>query len=264
MDTWTVSRAEIRAAADTWGSVAALRRLYPSFRAFLAAAAIGRGADARTSNAMRLALCTRQLEDAARWAAERLAAIRAPEAAAAFEIADPGARVLWLYGKIDAVGQLCESAVAGALDRMEAGPLKVRLSSFGGNPSEARRIARTLRESGRRTSVLIDHAAWSAATLIAAAGCHCAMRAGATWMLHPSKSETWNTAAGMRRDARRLELADEQDHRYIAARRRMPLRAVRRLSRGEQFIEAAEALRLGLIDEILPALPPPGELESDT
>lgn len=260
---WTITATELAAASQTWERIPALRALYPSFRGFLAAAAIGRGASERTSNAMRLAVCRRQLEDAARWAGERLAAIREPETAATFELADPGARVLWMYGKIDAAGPLCESGVAGALDRMEAGPVTVRLSSFGGNPGEARRIARTLRESGRRISVEIDHSAWSAATAIAAAGDHCAMRAGASWMLHESRAETWGSPATMRRDARRLELADEQDHRYIAARRRMPLRAVRRLSRSERFIEADEAKRLGLVDEILAAIPPPG-LEGNT
>jgi len=256
---WTITPAELAAASHTWERVPALRRLYPSFRDFLAAAAIGRGATERTSDGMREALCVRQLDEATRWAEARLSAIRTPEAAAHFEIADTDGRTLWLYGRIERAGPLCEPAIAHALDRMPAAPLTIRLSSFGGSVGEARRIARTLRESGRPVRVEIDHACWSAATLIAAAADHCAMRAGATWMTHPSKAESWGTAAGMRRDARRLELADEQDNRYTATRRRLPLRIVRQLARAERFIEADEAKRLGLIDEILPALPPPGE-----
>lgn len=256
---------ELRATVTAWHGTHALRRLYPDMSDFIKAAGIGRGVDDRTPLLARIEHYKRELSVATQWADERLAAVRHPGRSAVFEMTDEGSREVWCYGRIGLGGPVSESATFRALDRIDGpAPISVRLSSPGGVVVEAQRIVRALRDAGRPVHVVIDHCAWSAAAVIAAAGDHVAMREGATWMAHAGVSEATGTAARLRRAAKWVARRDEEYIRILAKQRRLPLRVIRQLAKAERYIEADEALRIGLVDEVLPALPPPGGDAGDT
>lgn len=77
-------------------------------------------------------------------------------------------------------------------------------------------------------------------------------------MAHAGVSEATGTAARLRRAAKWVARRDEEYIRILAKQRRLPLRVIRQLAKSERYIDADEAFHIGLIDQVLPALPPPG------
>ncbi len=171
----------------------------------------------------------------------------------------------WIYGPItrdrpDLVSPLSvQRGLAAANSYLRhAGELHLRISSPGGHVESAATIGAMFSGWGARTRIRIeiDHMCHSAAALfLLPIADHVVMREGATLMLHESGQHFWGRASDFRRFAREQRRSDEQDWRAFASARRIPYARVRRLALGEIFLSARQALRLGLVDEIAPALP---------
>lgn len=171
---------------------------------------------------------------------------------------------LWLYGPI--VGQLrtdlvSPSSVRAALEQAagrEDLPFRLRVSSPGGDMKGAAECARLLASSPWRKRIVIeiDHLCHSAAAVhLLPIASRVVMREGATLMIHETSQLFWGRASDCMRIARDQRRDDEADWRQLAQARSIPFSRVRRLALGEVFLSARQAKRLGLVDEIAPALP---------
>jgi ATP-dependent protease ClpP protease subunit len=122
----------------------------------------------------------------------------------------------------------------------------------------AAEIARLLAASswGSKIVAEVDHLCYSAAAVILLpVACRVVMRENATLMLHEPSRLFWGRASDCLRIAREQRRSDEADWRQLAAVRKIPYSRVRRVALAEHFLSASEALRLGFVDEISPALP---------
>ena len=173
---------------------------------------------------------------------------------------------IWLYGPIvsesrtDLVSpasvRLALQAAASRIDRGES--LLLRVNSAGGSATGGELIGQELRTFRPRSQirVLIDHFCHSAAALyILPQADVVAMRHGATLMLHETSWHHWGRASDCFRAARQQRQRDEREWHEFAELRGIPYRRVRRLALNETYLTADQALRLGLVDEIAPALP---------
>lgn len=259
---------------DRWDASPALHALYPSFNAWANWMLQCVGVDAVRDS---LEVFQDQASEAATYAAARLALLRDP---VAYLPAATGMRTclptiyedgpdptLWLYGPI--VSELREDLVsplsvrvaldaASAVHPFPGKTLRLRVSSPGGDMDGAAAIACLLSRSQWQGAIVIeiDHLCHSAAAVhflpIAA---RVVMRAGATMMLHEPSLLFWGRASDCRRIAKAQRRLDEFDWRRVADARHIPYSRVRRLALAESFLTAEQALRLGLVDEIAPALP---------
>jgi ATP-dependent protease ClpP protease subunit len=172
---------------------------------------------------------------------------------------------IWLYGPIvsesrsDLVSpvsvRLALQSAAQRIDRGES--LLLRVNSSGGCVTGGELIGQELRTFRPRTQirVLIDHFCHSAAALyILPQADVVVMRHGATLMLHETTWHHWGRASDCYRAARQQRQRDEREWREFAELRGIPYRRVRRLALNETYLTADQALRLGLVDEIAPAL----------
>lgn len=173
---------------------------------------------------------------------------------------------LWLYGPIvgeprtDLVSpravRLALTAASHHCRHFDA--LHLRISSPGGDMAAAAECARLLSGSRWRNRIVIqiDHLCHSAAAvhLLPVAG-RVVMREGATLMIHETSQLFWGRASDCMRIARDQRRDDEAGWRQLAQARSIPFSRVRRLALGEVFLSARQAKRLGLVDEIAPALP---------
>lgn len=269
---WYVSAFGLRA---KWDAAPALRAVYPDFDAWsrwmvqcAGSAVIGDRRDALDAWA----------DTAAEYASERLALVRDPaaylpsrgrdglQAALPTLYEDAESPTIWCYGpivnssRVDLISpravRLALTAASHHCRHFDA--LHLRISSPGGDMAGAAEIARLLAGSswGSRIVAEIDHQCFSAAAvvLLAVAG-RVVMREGATLMLHEPSRIFWGRSSDCLRQAREQRRADELDWQRFADWRGIPFSRVRRLALSETFLSADQALRLGLVDEIAPALP---------
>lgn len=258
-----------------WDGAPALRAVYPDFDAWSRWMVQCAGSPVIDD---RLAALNAWADTAAEYARERLALVRDPaaylpsrgrdglQAALPTIFEDAPSPTLWLWGPIcsdDRVDLMTPRAVRLALraasDHLRHGePLRLRISSPGGDMTAAGEIARLLSFSrwGGMLVAEIDHHCYSAAAviLLPVAG-RVVMRENATLMLHEPSRIFFGRAGERMRQAREQRRADELDWQRFADVRRIPFSRVRRLALSETFLSADQALRLGLVDEISPALP---------
>ena len=133
--------------------------------------------------------------------------------------------------------------------------LRLHLNSPGGDVTAANHIANTLRDQrtakGRQVEVLIEGAAWSAATIISSAGQPTKIADNALMMIH----DPWTIALGNARDLReQADLLDKFRDSIIAAYQwKSPLNSEEliELMADETWMNAEEALTYGFADEII-------------
>lgn len=173
---------------------------------------------------------------------------------------------IWLYGPIvsesraDLVSPFSvRIALAAAAERINRGEsLLLQINSTGGSATGGAMIGQELSTFRPRSKIkaVIDHFCHSAAALyILPQADEVAMRRGATLMLHETSWHHWGRASDCLRAAREQRRRDEHEWREFSESRGIPYRRVRRLALNETYLTAAQALRLGLVDEIAPALP---------
>lgn len=154
--------------------------------------------------------------------------------------------------------ELTAAFAAEATERLRrAGrqPVNVYINSPGGCAASGLAIYNALREYPGPIRIIVEGLAASAATLICCAG-RCAAYANAIFMTHQTAINPGEANQGQ------LEAAAEALKRYneaaagvYASKLRMPLDEIRGFLKTDQWMSAAEALEIGLIDEVLPAQP---------
>lgn len=170
-------------------------------------------------------------------------------------------KYIYLFGEVAAIefpgfisANQTRQMIADARSGDPAEPLTVVLNSFGGDVTEGIAIYNTLRAS-RPVSIVVSGIAASIASVIAMAGDHVAMYSNSTLFLHHAWTYAEGNAAQMKQRTEELEAADRVlIDAYMAKSGRTEQEIVSLLDgpNGEGgSIDAARALELGLIDEIL-------------
>lgn len=130
--------------------------------------------------------------------------------------------------------------------------IDVRINSYGGEVYEGIAICNALRNSDADINIYIDGIAASIASVIALCGKPLHMSRFARLMLHQVSGVAYGTPEEIRQAADEAEIAQNTLAQIIADRCRMSVEEVsgKYFSGGNHWINADEALRMGLIDSI--------------
>lgn len=160
-----------------------------------------------------------------------------------------GTEVL-IYDEIGAYGVTAKGFLAelGALPNDAA--LDLRLNSPGGSVFDAVAIFNALKRHAGEVTVWIDGIAASAASYIAMAGDSVVMPQNAFLMIHDPSGLVMGTAEDMRSTAEALDKVKGSLIQGYAAKSGKPDDEIAALMAAETWLDAQEALALGLIDRI--------------
>lgn len=162
---------------------------------------------------------------------------------------DEGAEVV-IYDEIGAYGVSAKAFLAelGALP--DDAPLTLRLNSPGGSVFDAVAIHNALARHAGGVTVWIDGIAASAASYIAMAGSEVVMPENAFLMIHDPAGMVMGSATDMRAMAEALDKIAGSLVRGYAAKSGKPDDEIAALMAAETWLDAAEAVALGLADRV--------------
>lgn len=161
---------------------------------------------------------------------------------------------LRIYGPIDSWGGfwgVSAKEVAQALDLLgDAERIVVRVNSPGGESSEGRAIVNLLRAHNAEIVTVVDGAAYSAASYIAACGNDSVMSPGSTMMIHDTSTFLYGNAEAMRKAADVLDVLSNSGAELYAEIAGGTVEEWRDLQRAETWYSAAGAVESGLMQRV--------------
>jgi ATP-dependent Clp endopeptidase proteolytic subunit ClpP len=160
-----------------------------------------------------------------------------------------GAEVV-IYDEIGAYGVSAKGFLAELAALPEATPLALRLNSPGGSVFDAVAIYNALLRHSGTVTVWIDGIAASAASYIAMAGDEIVMPENAFLMIHDPAGVVMGTAIDMRAMAEALDKVKGSLLQGYAAKSGRSQEEIAPLMAAETWLDAKDALDLGLIDRI--------------
>ena len=160
-----------------------------------------------------------------------------------------GAEVL-IYDEIGAYGVTAKGFLAELGAMADDAAIDLRLNSPGGSVFDAVAIFNALKRHAGEITVWIDGIAASAASYIAMAGDSVVMPQNAFLMIHDPSGLVMGTAEDMRSTADALEKVKGSLIQGYAAKSGKPDGEIAALMAAETWLDAEEALALGLIDRI--------------
>ena len=167
-----------------------------------------------------------------------------------------GRLVVWLYGSLGPRPALADAdVICRAIEQNADAEIMVRIASSGGLAEHGDRIATSLSLHPGMSVAIVDKYACSAATTVACACRRIRMRSDAVWMVHEASATTWGTAAEIHAAADALAAEDLKSEQHYSSTRGIATDVVRTAMREARYLSADEAMRIGFVDEIIPALP---------
>jgi len=163
---------------------------------------------------------------------------------------DEGAELL-IYDEIGAYGVSAKSFLAELAALPAGAPLELRLNSPGGSVFDAVAIYNALQRHEGTVTVTIDGIAASAASYIAMAGDTVVMPENAFLMIHDPSGMVMGNAGDMRSMAEALDKIAGSLVRGYAAKSGRPDEGIAALMAAETWLDAADALELGLADKVI-------------
>ena len=160
-----------------------------------------------------------------------------------------GAEVL-IYDEIGAYGVTAKGFLAELGAMADDAAIDLRLNSPGGSVFDAVAIFNALKRHAGEITVWIDGIAASAASYIAMAGDSVVMPQNAFLMIHDPSGLVMGTAEDMRSTAEALDKVKGSLIQGYAAKSGKPDGEIAALMAAETWLDAEEALALGLIDRI--------------
>lgn len=161
---------------------------------------------------------------------------------------------LRIYGPIDSWGGfwgVSAKEVAQALDMLgNAERIVVRVNSPGGESSEGRAIVNLLRAHSAEIVTVVDGAAYSAASYIAACGDDSVMSPGATLMIHDTSTILYGNEADFRKAADVLGILSDSGAELYAQIAGGTVEEWRDRQRAETWYTAATAVESGLMRRV--------------
>lgn len=162
---------------------------------------------------------------------------------------------LLVYGDIDDFwGDVQSKEFVEQLSAITAKELHVRINSLGGSVFAAQAIYSSLRRHPANVTVFIDGIAASAATLIAMAGDKIVMPNNAMMMIHNPLTWTAGDAEGLREMADVLDKVRDTIVATYREKTELEDAKIIELMDAETWMTASEALELGFVDEVSPAM----------
>jgi len=164
-----------------------------------------------------------------------------------------------LYEPIGALFGVSAADFGAAVDA-QRGDFTLAISSAGGSLFDGLAMGNTLRRYDRgRVTAEIDGLAASAATLVAAGADRIAARSDARVLVHQAQVIAGGRAEELAKFAAEARSLDESMARLYAWRSggKLDAEAAAALMREDRHLSAAEALELGLVDEVICGGPPP-------
>ena len=159
-----------------------------------------------------------------------------------------------IYGDIGT--DVLATDVAQALTTAGGRPVEVHLFSYGGSAGEGLAIYNLLSSYKGQVQIVIDGVAASAGSIIAMAGDLIQMPSNALLMLHTCWADASGNAEAMRTSAATLDTYSQSYCSSYAARSGQSIETVHGwMAAGKgsgTWFTAAEALAVGLVDEVLP------------
>lgn len=162
--------------------------------------------------------------------------------------AAPGSLELLVYGEIGCWGVSAQEVVRQLQD-LRPTSVTVRINSCGGDAFDGVAICNALKSSGAAVTCIIEGIAASAASCVAMAG-RVVMRLGAMMMIHPASAFGGGDAESLRKGAEMLERVTSSLVDIYCRKSGKPREQIEPLVAAETWLTAAEALALGLADEI--------------
>lgn len=158
-----------------------------------------------------------------------------------------------LYGQeaVQAGMEVC-GFTAAADDALET--LHFEINSAGGSVPDGYRIFNALegmKQRGVRVVATINGRAASMATVIAMAADHINITKGSLMLVHDASTVTIGTAEEHRKSAATLDQITAEIGELYAARTEMEIEDVRALMSEDRWMTAAEALKLGFVDQVI-------------
>ncbi len=153
-----------------------------------------------------------------------------------------------IYDEIGAYGVSAKGFLADLGKLPDKAPLTLRLNSPGGSVFDAVAIYNALQRHAGTVTVSIDGIAASAASYIAMAGDEIIMPENAFLMIHDPSGMVMGTASDMRAMAEALDKIGGSLTRGYAAKSGKPEKDIAKLMAKETWLDAAEALEMGLAD----------------
>lgn len=137
------------------------------------------------------------------------------------------------------------------LAELTASTINVRINSPGGGVFEGIAIYNAIRQHSAHIIVHVDALAASIASLIAMAGDEVKIAKNAYLMIHEPWTITMGNASQLRRDADLLDKFGDTILGAYVAQSGQDAEEIRQLMRDESWVNADEALELGLVDEVV-------------
>ena len=243
---------------ETWQNSTALQRIFPTADAFVAAYRWTHGLDECPAvKQQRIKAFVDDRIETARLLRQRFDRSLEHTEKVSHWSRDGDELVLWLVGPVAVEDDraLNQFTIYNALAaNTDATSIMLRISSFGGCVAQATGILIAIRETKLPTRAIVDDCALSAATLFTLAADHVAIREHAQLYFHRPSTHTPATgnAKFWRRIASELDLTTRRFAHAFEVHRGIPAKRIRQLINRDTYVNAKQALRLGLVDEIIP------------
>ena len=163
---------------------------------------------------------------------------------------------LYIYDEIlpawlaEWIGGVSAEGLIAELEEVSASTINVRINSPGGAVFEAIAIYNALVTHSATINVYVDALAASAASIIAMAGDKITMMVGSQLMIHDAMGVEMGNAADMREFAKFLDGQSDNLASIYSARNGVEIKEMRALMLAETWMNAQEAVDLGLADEV--------------
>ena len=163
---------------------------------------------------------------------------------------------LYIYDEImpawlaEWIGGVSAEGLIAELNEVSASQINVRINSPGGAVFEAIAIYNALVTHSATINVYVDALAASAASVIAMAGDKITMMVGSQLMIHDAMGIEAGNAADMREFAKFLDGQSDNLASIYAARNGAEIKDMRALMLAETWMNAQEAVELGLADNV--------------
>jgi len=160
---------------------------------------------------------------------------------------------LTLYGPIFADGISAQDVRDALKSVPDSGPVVVHLNSPGGSAWEGIAIRNVLAAYPGRITINVDALAASAASVLLTAADRVAMAPAASLMIHSSATGAGGNSKQLESRIRQLQQIDQSVAELYAQRRgKKSVDEFLDMMRAETWLDADEAIRVGLADERLP------------
>jgi HK97 family phage major capsid protein len=159
---------------------------------------------------------------------------------------------IFLYGEIAPGGA---KQFIQDLQRLgDSEPITIRINSTGGDLFEGLTIANSISRRSAPVTTQIDGLAASVASLIALAGNPVRMVSNAMLMIHEPASTVAGNPEELQNMANTLDKLRETMITTYAAKTKLPREQIAQMLAQETWMDSAEALKFGFVDEVIEAL----------